>query len=136
VDILDEDAVRAVEAAYDEAWNAADVAAMMRLFTADASVVDPTGRRSDGRTGIEGLLAEFLRGQGQGSRHSSKILDVRFASRDVAVVDGEASIEGLKTKDGGDRGALRHRFTDILVATGQGWRIAHVRAYVFMSQPL
>lgn len=54
---------------------------------------------------------------------------------DVALADGEAVIEGLKAPDGGALPPIVHRFTDVLVRDGGGWRIAQIRAYVFMDGP-
>jgi hypothetical protein len=60
---------------------------------------------------------------------------VRFVSDDVALADGEAVIEGLKDPGGGVMPPLVHRFTDVLVRLDGSWRIAQIRAYVFMDGP-
>ena len=60
---------------------------------------------------------------------------MRFVSDDVALADGEAVIEGLRGPDGGVMPPLVHRFTDVLVRQDGSWRIAQVRAYVFMDGP-
>ncbi len=61
---------------------------------------------------------------------------MRFVTDDVALADGEAVIEGLKAPDGGALPPIVHRFTDVLVRGGGGWRIAQIRAYVFMTAGL
>ena len=132
---LDEAAIRALEAAYDAAWNAADLDALTEPFTADATIVDPFGGVSVGRAEIGSLLADLLKGAGRGSTHAGAILGVRFVSDDVALADGEAAIEGLKGPDGGVVPPLVHRFTDVLVRQDGRWRIAQIRAYVFMDGP-
>ena len=131
----DEAAIRALEAAYDAAWNAADLPALTAPFTPDATIVDPFGRVSTGRAEIERLLGTLLAGRGRGSTHAGEILGVRFVTGDVALADGEAVIEGLKAPDGGALPPIVHRFTDVLVRDGGGWRIAQIRAYVFMDGP-
>jgi uncharacterized protein (TIGR02246 family) len=131
----DEAAIRALEAAYDAAWNAADLPALTAPFTPDATIVDPFGGVSAGRAEIERLLGTLLAGSGRGSTHAGKILGVRFVTGDVALADGEAVIEGLKAPDGGALPPIVHRFTDVLVRAGEGWRIAQIRAYVFMEGP-
>jgi ketosteroid isomerase-like protein len=60
---------------------------------------------------------------------------VRFVSADVALVDGEAVIEGFRTTAGTVMPPLRHRFTDVLVKEDARWLVAHVRAYIFMPRP-
>ena len=132
---LDEAAIRTLEAAYDGAWNAADLDALISPFVPDATIVDPFGGVSSGRAEIERLLATLLAGAGRGSTHASTVLGVRFVTDDVALVDGEAVIEGLKGPDGDDLPALVHRFTDVLVGRDGTWRIAQVRAYVLMDGP-
>lgn len=127
----DEAAIRAVEADYDAAWNAGDVGSAARLFTSDAVVVNPSGGVSSGIGEIRESLGALLSGVGRGSTHSSQILAVRLVASDVAIVDGEATIEGF----GHAKSRLRHRFTDVLVHQGGEWRITQVRAYVFMPPP-
>jgi uncharacterized protein (TIGR02246 family) len=130
---LDEAAIRALEAAYDAAWNAGDVEALTAPFTPDATIVDPFGGVNSGRAEIERLFAVLLAGAGRGSTHAGAILGVRFVTDDVALADGEAVIEGLTRPDGRSMPPIAHRFTDVLVRGDGGWRIAGIRAYVFMD---
>jgi uncharacterized protein (TIGR02246 family) len=132
---LDEAAIRRLEAAYDRSWNAADLSGLTAPFTSDATIVDPFGGVSDGPGEIERLLAELLAGRGRGSTHSSSIIGVHFVTDDVALADGEAVIEGLREAGGGVVSPLVHRFTDVLVRRDGSWRIAQIRAYVFMDGP-
>ena len=128
----DEAAVRAVEAAYDRAWDAGDVSAILELCDAGLVVIDPFGGTSVGRTGMGQLLASLFDGAAKGSTHASEIVGVHFVTDDVALADGAATIEGFATSPGGE--PLRHRFTDVLVRGPEGWRIAQVRAYVFLPR--
>jgi uncharacterized protein (TIGR02246 family) len=134
-DSADEAAIRALEAAYDAAWDAADLRALTAPFTADATIVDPFGGVSTGRAEIERLLGDLLAGSGRGSTHAGEILAVRFVTGDVALADGEAVIEGLTAPDGSTMPPIVHRFTDVLVRGDGGWRIAQIRAYVLMEGP-
>jgi uncharacterized protein (TIGR02246 family) len=133
--LKDEAAVRELEAAYDDAWNRADLDALVSPFAPDATIIDPFGGVSSGRDEIRRLLSELLAGSGRGSTHTGTILSVRFVSADVALADGEAVIEGLHDADGVVRPPLLHRFTDVLIRTADGWRISQVRAYVFLTGP-
>lgn len=133
--VRDEAAIRALEAAYDAAWNDADLEALVSPFTSDATIVDPFGGVSSGRDEIRRLLSELLEGSGRGSTHAGAILSVHFVSLAVALADGEAVIEGLRDAEGTVMPPLVHRFTDVLIKDGDAWRIAQIRAYVFMDGP-
>ena len=127
-------AIRALEAAYDRAWTAGDLAAAMEAFAPGVVVVDPSGGASAGREQMQRFLADLLAGVGRGSTHSSEIMSIHFVTDDVALVDGEAVIEGFSADDGSAMARLRHRFTDVLVIGEGGWLITHVPAHVFMSR--
>jgi uncharacterized protein (TIGR02246 family) len=127
----DEAAVHAVEAAYDFAWNAGDLASLLQLLTDGVVIINPYGETTTGRHEAELFFAALFNGVGKGSRHSSQIRGVHFVTPDVALVDAEAIISDF----GSGPEPVRHSFTDVLVRTGDGWRINHVRAYVFMPRP-
>lgn len=126
-----EAAVRAVEAAYDAAWNAGDLAALLDLLTDDVVVINPYGEVVTGRDGVERSFSAIFEGAAKGSTHTSEIRAVHFVGPGVALVDAEAIISDF----GSEPEPLRHDFTDVLVRADGGWRIAHVRAYTFMSRP-
>jgi uncharacterized protein (TIGR02246 family) len=123
---LDEAGVRAVEQAYDRAWCAGDLDALIECFTTDAVLVSPRGQVAIGENAIRDVLGAFLEREAHGSRHESAMDRIAFVGDDVAVVDGHAVIAS-----GSAAPLLEHPFTDILVRTESGWLIAHVRAYKF-----
>jgi uncharacterized protein (TIGR02246 family) len=123
----DEAAVRAVEAAYDAAWQAGDVEGLLACLSEDAVLINPHGEMARGHTKIRRELELVLRGPAAGSKHTSVISRVEFLTPEVAIVDGEARIEGQGQPEQ-PRYALAHRFTDILVRKDQAWAIAHIRA--------
>lgn len=123
------DAIRAVEAAYDRAWGSGDIDALAGCLIADAVIVNPLGETSRGRAQIVEMLGGFLRGPGRGSTHSTAISSIDFVTDDVAIVDGMATIDGVRMADDDASAVLEHRFTDVVVRRQTGWLIAHVRAY-------
>jgi uncharacterized protein (TIGR02246 family) len=96
----------------------------MQLCADDAVLVNPRGEIAVGAQEIRERVGSFLRGNAKGSRHTSRAVRVSFVSRDVAVVDGEASVHGAAAL-----GSLNHKFIDILVRQDNCWNLAHVRAY-------
>lgn len=125
---LDHAGVRATEEAYDRAWCAGDLDALMDCLARDAVLVSPRGEVAIGEDAIRRALGEVLRREAPGSTHRSTIDRVSFVGDDVVVVDGRAEIgDGPRPADGAM--PLQHEFTDILVRVGERWVIAHVRAY-------
>ena len=127
----DEADVRAVEAAYDAAWNAGDLEALLNLLTDGVVVINPYGEVLIGRDAVEASFGVLFGGVAKGSTHTSHIRAIHFITPDVALVDAEAVISDF----GPGPEPLRHDFTDILVRTPTGWRIDHVRAYTFIPRP-
>lgn len=125
----DDMAVRAVEAAYDRAWSAGDLEALLACMVDDAVLIDPRGEIAAGAGEIRTALGAFLSGEAKDSVHESAIRNVFFVGDDVAVVDGRAEIR----KRGSERPLFEHPFTDVVVRTASGWAIAHVRAYTYDS---
>ncbi|HEX2052986.1 MAG TPA: SgcJ/EcaC family oxidoreductase [Actinomycetota bacterium] len=119
-----EAAVKAVESAYDTAWNDGDVEAIVSYLTPDVVMVNPRGGVATGHEQVRRHLQELFAGEFATSRHTSRIVRVSFVSSDVAVVDGVALIESDDSS-----APERHAFTDVLVRRNDGWLVAHVRAY-------
>lgn len=127
----DDAAVRAVEAAYDAAWNAGDLASLLKLLTQRVVIVNPYGETTVGRDAVESSLSALFDGAAKGSTHNSQIRGIHFVTPDIALVDAQAVISHF----GPGPEPLRHDFTDVLVRTSDGWRIDHVRAYTFIPRP-
>ena len=119
-------AIRAVEEAYDAAWNRGDARAVADAFEADAIVVNPRGAVAVGKADFERIITELLQGPFRGSTHTSRITRIHYPIDGVAVVDGEAII-----RHGAE--STVHSFTDILIRRDGRWQISDVRAYVFMT---
>jgi uncharacterized protein (TIGR02246 family) len=125
-------AVREVEAAYDRAWLAGDVDALLSCLTEDAVVITPRDDVASGRDAVRQLFTAFLHGLARNSKHTSQIVRVSFITDDVAIVDGQALIEGVAESEFGGA-TIAHRFTDILRKRNDQWAIAHIRAYAMST---
>jgi uncharacterized protein (TIGR02246 family) len=121
----DEQAIRALEAAYDAAWRRGDIDTLMACFAPDAVLVNPLGQVVDGREEIGRMLRAFLAGPARDSKHTTRIVRLSFITDDVAVVDGKAILEDAAVEES----VLQHRFTDIFVKRDGRWLISQVRAY-------
>ena len=126
--LRNEELIRKTEAAYDHAWQEGDVEGIVTCLTNDAVLISPRGEVACGHQEIRNLLGEFLGGTAKGSTHTGRIIRINFVTDDVAVVDGEALIEGVEFTDLST--LAHHMFTDVLVRSGDIWLIAQIRAYV------
>ncbi len=122
----DEELIRRTEAAYDHAWQHGDIEGVMKCFNDDALLISPRGDVALGTEQIRKLFSDFLGSEAKNTKHTSRITRICFVTDDVAVVDGEAFIEGA---DNLPATLMHHRFTDILIRSGEAWLIAHIRAY-------
>jgi uncharacterized protein (TIGR02246 family) len=121
--------VRALEAAYDEAWNRADAEGLAAALSDDAIVVNPRGEVANGRAEFEGIMTRMFSGPFAGSTHESEIARIHFVTADVAVVDGEARVSGVR----GESSPITHAFTDVVVRRSGRWVIVALRAYARRS---
>ncbi len=123
----DEAEIRAIEADYDDAWGSADLTRLMSVLERDVVILDPRGGTSVGASEARRLLGEFLAGEGASSTHTSRCKRVSFVTDDVALFDGQARSRADLPRP------IVHDFTDVFVRRDGCWRIAHIRAYVYMD---
>jgi len=124
----DEATIRAIEADYDNAWGSADLTRLMSVLEPDVVILDPRGGTSVGASEARRLLGDFLAGEGAGSTHTSRCKRVSFVTDEVALFDGQATIAGPNLMR-----PIVHDFTDVFVRRDGCWRIAQIRAYVYMD---
>ena len=124
--------IRALEAEYDAAWNRGDIARIVGLYHSNAVVINPLGEVAVGRAAIQAALEGFLNGVARGSRHSTAVVSISYVREDVAVVDGEAQLQGVRNE--ALTPTMLHRFTDIVVREEGRWFLSHTRAYVYTTQ--
>jgi len=122
---LDEERIRKTEATYDHAWKQGDIEGMMRCFATEAILISPRGDEAIGIEQIHDLFSKFLGSEAKNTKHTSRITRISFVTDDVAVVDGEAFIEGEENLSDTVK---NHSFTDILVRSGDDWLISQIRA--------
>jgi uncharacterized protein (TIGR02246 family) len=116
----DEAAVRDVVGRYVSARDARDPSAVEALFTPDADQFNTAGEWRRGRDQIRTGTAESSQ-RNPGTRRIT-VESVRFATPDVAIVDGPYEIAAPGA------GPPRRMWTTLVVVrTPQGWRISAIR---------
>jgi uncharacterized protein (TIGR02246 family) len=120
-------AVEVLQQGYVRAWNRADAAAIAGFFSPDGDFTNPTGFHAEGRAHISAFYAQAFAMGYAGSQGSFKALRSRVVAPGVMVVDGEWSIRGAHTPEGGVRAAEQGLATAVLVRAGQGWQIVALR---------
>jgi len=125
----DEDAIRAVEEAYDQAWNRGDAKALVSSMIDDVIVVNPRGQVANGKAEFERMIATLFAGEFKGTKHESTISRIHFPADDVAVVDGEASVIFAPPAE-----RTTVKFTDVMIRRDGRWMLTDVRAYVLLPR--
>jgi uncharacterized protein (TIGR02246 family) len=123
MDSSDEQAILALVAAREVAWNDGDVVAYAQLLTEDADIISATGRPARGREALLRLYAEQHANVFAGVLTRTTVTQVRMLGRDAALADVEYALEGGKVD------AIRHGIMAFIVRKDAGrWRIAAIRS--------
>jgi uncharacterized protein (TIGR02246 family) len=120
-------AAEALRQGYVAAWDRADASAIADFFAPDGDFTNPTGFHAQGRADIAAFYAQAFAAGYVGSHGGLKLLRARVVAPGVMVVDGEWSIRGARTPQGGERPGEQGLATAVLVRTGDAWRIAALR---------
>jgi len=126
----DEEAIKAVVAAFDKAMNAKDAAALSKVFNGDADFVNVVGMTAHGRKAIEEFHRPLFESDGTKGIPSFKnavfkVVDtrIRFIRPDVASVDVTWTQTG-SVLAGKDRGLRRGLMSWIATKQEDKWGVA------------
>lgn len=121
-----EDGIRSVLSAMEEAWNRGDAKGWAGHFTRDAELVDVAGVILEGRDRIEGRHGQLLGDMFYGSHLTQRPRKIRFLQPDIAIVDVDAELYGYKSLPKGfpTSGAiLSARLKHVMVYAVDRWLI-------------
>lgn len=103
------------------AWNRNDAKALAAMWAQEGDLINPFGRRASGREQIERLLRSEHSALMQATTYTISTNAVRFVKTDVAVLDWDCEVSGLKTAGGKNRPPFKHHMTWVLVNRGGQW---------------
>jgi len=134
-DSSDEDAaIRKRHDEWCEAWNKHDPKAMAAFWTADGDLINPFGRHAKGTAEIEKLFTEEQTGPMKDSTYSGTVENIRHIG-DVAIVDVEGEITGMKNAEGNEMPPFKHHVTWIARKVDGKWMAEGARAFAYRRPP-
>jgi uncharacterized protein (TIGR02246 family) len=124
----EEQAVKAVGAAWAEAWNAGDMDAVGALYAEASDYVNFFGETSSGRSDIQSTFAEIHSTVYLGTKISIETTAVSFVKPDVVVSDSVWKLEGVPA--GGPDLPTAGQSTAVMVKQDGVWKIVAHRSRV------
>jgi len=115
--------IRSQLAELGKAYNAPDVDAMVKLFTDDAVVVDPSGAETRGKQAIGDMYAEEF-AEVSDLKLEAKVDEIRFLTPEVARVEGRSRL----STGTGDANEYT-RFSVLMLRRDGKWLVNEVREY-------
>jgi len=85
---------------FESAWNKHDAHAFAMTFTEDADFTNVVGAHVQGRGNVEAFHAPIFAGRFKDTHQTGVIRSIRFLRADLAAVDVEWEMTGLKGPDG------------------------------------
>ncbi len=117
------------------AWNRHEPAQMASVWHDDGDLIDPWGRIAKGRQQVQALFRDEQAGPMKTSTHQIAISSVRLVSSDLALVDGEGTVTGVRDSSGKELPPFKpHVFMVVAKRDGE-WKILSARPYAFSSRP-
>jgi len=124
----EEDAIRTVIRALDDAWNRGDGKGWAAHYTEDGEFINILGTVFDGRQAIEEHHSEILPTTFKGSDVESRLRRVRWLGPDAAVVDTDFYIRNFERLPRRlpriwPDGSMRHRLKHVMLKREGRWLI-------------
>jgi uncharacterized protein (TIGR02246 family) len=128
-DTSDRAAIQKVLDAHGIAWTKGDATAAAAVMTEDADWVTGGGSVYEGRAAIEAAHREWLSGDAKGTRHAHPgTPKIRFIRPDVAIVDGDSYMGGVRDENGKELPAMFSRYMAIMTKERGEWKVAAFRS--------
>ena len=130
----DEAAIRKVFSDFAEAWGKDDAKSMASQYTVDGDIINPTGRRANGREQIEKLFADEHATTFKGTHITFSEGTIHFVTPDVAVFTSNYEIPGAHMPNAGEM-TLKGIVTSVMVKKKGKWLNSCTRPMVPVTPP-
>jgi len=128
----DEAGIRKVFAEFAEAWAKDDAKGMASYWAADGDLINPQGKRANGRAEIEALLADEHATMFKGTQITFGEGTIHFVKPDVAVFTTTYEVPGAHGPDMIAKGGL---LTAVMVKKNGKWWTLSARPMVPLPPP-
>jgi len=121
-------AIRANAEAFEAAWGKNDAGALAALWDVDGDLYEPSSFSARGRAAVEKFFAEgFDKGALKGSNNAVKVTRIQIVNAELAIVNWDTVMSGLKAADGTAVPDMKHHVTLVLVKKADKWLYAAAR---------
>lgn len=131
----DEAAIRKVFAGFAEAWGKDDAKSMASSWTADGDLINPAGRRANGRAEVEKLFADEHATVFKGTHIKFSEGTIHFVKPDVAVFTTDYEIPGAHAGPNGSEMTAKGIVTNVMVKKSGKWWTLSCRPMAPMATP-
>jgi|SRR5579859_3125475 len=120
----DEAGIRKTFAEFAEAWAKDDAKGMASYWAADGDLINPEGKRANGRAEIEALLAGEHSTMFKGTHITFSKGTIHFVKRDVAVFTTDYEVPGAHGPDGNEMTAKGILTAVMVKKSGKWWTLS------------
>jgi uncharacterized protein (TIGR02246 family) len=130
----------AIQKRHDEwvaAWNGHDPKLMASFWVENGDLMNPYGKQATGRQAIEKFFEAEQTGTGPmvGTTYTGTIENIRYITRNIAVVDVAGEVSGMKGPDGAAMPPFKHHVIWVTEKKDGKWMSVAARAFVPVSPP-
>ncbi len=119
----DEQSVREIETAWDDAWNRHDADALAELLVEDVDFINVTGAWFKSRAEFRERMAQTHQGVFKDSKRQTLETSVRFLSPDIAIIHARWEMSGLRNSDGSARDPWQGIITRVVMKRSGNWSV-------------
>jgi uncharacterized protein (TIGR02246 family) len=127
----DAEAIRKSTEDFFAAWNRKDIPGLVSRWTADATLLDPTGRVAHGRAELETMFAEAHAAAGDTVERLVSF-SARFIRKDLAWVDVNLTVDNMRGADGAAMPQVKYHLVGLVQKVGGQWLWSEGRPYPLM----